>query len=67
MTSRLPRYEAKCVQRRCFQWGSVPLLNNFWQAVYTRAYVLASYAIVRSYWKFKILLVGSVTHKLLFI
>jgi len=23
MTSRLPRYEAKCVQRRCFQWGSV--------------------------------------------
>jgi len=25
MTSRLPRYEAKCVQRRCFQYGSVPL------------------------------------------
>jgi len=25
MTSWLPRYEAKCVQRRCFQWGSVPL------------------------------------------
>ena len=25
MTSRLPRYEAKCVQHRCFQWGSVPL------------------------------------------
>ena len=24
MTSRLPRYEAKCVQRRCFQCGSVP-------------------------------------------
>ena len=23
MTSRLPRYEAKCVQRMCFQWGSV--------------------------------------------
>ena len=23
MTSRLPRYEAKCVQRRCFRWGSV--------------------------------------------
>jgi len=21
MTSRLPPYEAKCVQRRCFQWG----------------------------------------------
>ena len=21
MTSRLSRYEAKCVQRRCFQWG----------------------------------------------
>jgi len=25
MTSRLPRYEAKCVQRRCFQCGSVTL------------------------------------------
>jgi len=25
MTSRLPRYEAKCVQCRCFQCGSVPL------------------------------------------
>jgi len=25
MTSRLPRYEAKWVQRRCFQCGSVPL------------------------------------------
>jgi len=25
MTSRLPRYEAKCVQRRCFQCGLVPL------------------------------------------
>jgi len=25
MTSRLPRYEAKCVQHRCFQWGSVHL------------------------------------------
>ena len=25
MTSRLPRYDAKCVQRRCFQYGSVPL------------------------------------------
>jgi len=25
MTSRLPRYDAKCVQRRCFQCGSVPL------------------------------------------
>jgi len=24
MTSRLPRYEAKCVQRRCFLCGSVP-------------------------------------------
>ena len=23
MASRLPRYEAKCVQRRCFQYGSV--------------------------------------------
>jgi len=25
MTSLLPRYEAKCVPRRCFQCGSVPL------------------------------------------
>jgi len=24
-SGRLPRYKAKCVQRRCFQWGSVPL------------------------------------------
>jgi len=24
MTSRLPRYQAKCVQRRCFQCGPVP-------------------------------------------
>jgi len=28
MTSRLPRYEAKCVQRRCFQFGSVPLHSD---------------------------------------
>jgi len=28
MTSGLPRYEAKCVQRRCFQWGSVPLRSD---------------------------------------
>jgi len=28
VTSRLPRYEAKCVQRRCFQWGSVPLSSD---------------------------------------
>jgi len=28
MTSRLPRYEAKCVQRRCFQWGSIPLRSD---------------------------------------
>jgi len=28
MTSRLPRYEAKCVQRRCFRWGSVPLRSD---------------------------------------
>ena len=28
MTSRLPRYEAKCVQRRYFQWGSVPLRSD---------------------------------------
>jgi len=28
MTSRLPRYEAKIVQRRCFQCGSVPLRSD---------------------------------------
>ena len=28
MSSRLPRYEAKCVQRRCFQCGSVPLRSD---------------------------------------
>ena len=28
MTSRLPRYEAKCVQRRCFQCGSFPLRSD---------------------------------------
>jgi len=28
MTSRLPRYEAKCVQRRCFQCGSIPLRSD---------------------------------------
>jgi len=28
MTSRLPRYEAKCVQRRCFQCGPVPLRSG---------------------------------------
>jgi len=28
MTWRLPRCEAKCVQRRCFQWGSVPLRSD---------------------------------------
>jgi len=28
MTSRLPRYKAKCVQRRCFQCGSVPLRSD---------------------------------------
>jgi len=27
-TSRLPRYEAKCVQLRYFQWGSVPLRSD---------------------------------------
>ena len=32
MTSRLPRYEAKCVQRRCFQCGSVTLHSDIkWQ------------------------------------
>ena len=28
MTSRLPRYEAKYVQRKCFQCGSVPLRSD---------------------------------------
>jgi len=28
MTSRLPPYEAKCLQRRCFQCGSVPLRSD---------------------------------------
>ena len=28
ITLRLPRYEAKCVQRRCFQCGSVPLHSD---------------------------------------
>jgi len=28
MTSRLPRCEAKCVQRRCFQCGAVPLRSD---------------------------------------
>jgi len=28
MTSRLPRYEPKCVQRRCFQCGSVHLRSD---------------------------------------
>jgi len=28
MTSRLSRYEAKCVQRRCFQCRSVPLRSD---------------------------------------
>jgi len=28
ITSRLLHYEAKCVQRRCFQWGSVPLHSD---------------------------------------
>jgi len=28
MTLRLPRYEAKCVQCKCFQCGSVPLRSN---------------------------------------
>jgi len=28
MTSRLPRYEVKCVQRRCFKCGSVPVRSD---------------------------------------
>ena len=28
MTPRLPRYEAKCMQRRCFQCRSVPLRSD---------------------------------------
>jgi len=28
VTSRLPHYEVKCVQCRCFRWGSVPLCSD---------------------------------------
>ena len=28
ITSRLLHYEAKCAQRRCLQWGSVPLRSD---------------------------------------
>jgi len=40
MTSRLPRYEAKCVQRRCFQWGSVPLRSDIKGTELPRANIL---------------------------
>ena len=29
MTSRLPRYEANCVQRRCLQWGVGPFAFRY--------------------------------------
>jgi len=34
MTSRLPRYQAKCVQRRCFQCGSVRLRSDIKGTIY---------------------------------
>jgi len=54
VTSRLPRYEAKCVQRRCFQCGSVTfrsdiyktrhnLLSNNANCTMLRAVVLTKY------------------------
>jgi len=36
MTSRLPRYEAKCVQCRCFQCGSIPLCSDIKGTVHIR-------------------------------
>ena len=40
MTPRLPRYEAKCVQRRCFQRGSVPLRSDIKGTELPRANIL---------------------------
>ena len=40
MTSRLPSYEAKYVQRRCFQCRSVPLLSDIKGTELPRANVL---------------------------
>jgi len=40
MTSRLPRYEAKCVQRGCFQCGSVPLRSDIKGTELPLAYIL---------------------------
>jgi len=39
MTSRLPRYEPKCVQRRCFQWDR----SNCVQILRERSYPLPIY------------------------
>jgi len=40
MMSRLLRYEAKCVQHRCFQWGSVPLRSDIKETVLPPANIL---------------------------
>ena len=40
MTSLLPRYEAKCVQRRCFQCGSVTLRSDIKGTVLPPANIL---------------------------
>jgi len=42
MTSQLPRYEAKYVQRRCFQRGSVPLRSDIKQTELPPANILIS-------------------------
>ena len=40
MTSWLPRYEVKCVQRRCFQCGSVPFHSDIKGTELPRANIL---------------------------
>jgi len=39
-TSPLPRYEVKCVQCRCFQWGSVTLRSDIKGTVLPPANIL---------------------------
>jgi len=40
MTPQLPRYRVKCVQRRYFQWGSVPLRSDIKGTVLPPANIL---------------------------
>jgi len=40
MTSQLPRYEAQCVQRRCFQSGPVPLRSDIKGTVLSPANII---------------------------